>query len=82
MKVLYRNQVCTIEKIEVYCKKGAYEHKTVKGWGLVNPVGDIVVGNRAVGGVAQGAYRFENPEYKTRKELLRDLVENKGAKQL
>jgi hypothetical protein len=74
--VNYRGQVCTVQKIDVYCKAGAYEHKYKTGWGLVNLAGEVLAGGERENQTntkCWGAARHEHPCYQTRKCLIESL---------
>ena len=67
----FKGQTCKAERVNIILKKGAYEHKGVKGWQLVDMKGNIVINGNP--GKPRAAYEYQQPKYKTRKALLEDV---------
>lgn len=67
----FKGQECKAERVGITVKKGAYEHKSVKGWQLVDKEGNVVINGHP--GNPKSAYEYQQPKYKTRKELLEDV---------
>ena len=69
MEIIYRGNIVEVKKENFYCKAGAYEHKSRKGWALVDSNGKIVLGHR-LDHRGHGSERYDYPEFTTRKSLL------------
>lgn len=75
MKVEFKGKEATIEKRDLYCKAGAYEHKYRKGWVLVVD-GDVVLGGKVYPrNICDGAAAHEYPAFSTRKDLVERVRE-------
>lgn len=74
--VEYKGKTLTVEKREIYCKAGAYDHKRRPGWVAVDSEGKIVFGaGKRTNTICGGADRHDYPQYQTRKALLADINE-------
>ena len=62
---------CKLERVGIYCKKGAYSHGHTMGWQAVDMEGNVVVDGDP--GQPQSAYEYQQPKFKTRKELVEDI---------
>lgn len=72
-EMIYKNELCTAHRVDVYVKRGAYKHGYVKGWELRNNEGEVIVDPRPL--TCASAYAYQTARF-PKLEDLKSYVED------